>query len=156
VQVSFLMNNLTVDNMGSKSKDLGGVIIPKFIEWFANYLVVKRAAQVQQMLQLFLCHIPGYIMRCMVWSWAACAVYMRTCSRAIADVGSEFWAMSYVSAVAACAWCIDLVLLLTAGAQPPQDVRGAAGCACTQGPLQERSQHHILLLQVRHRQLWCK
>jgi CCR4-NOT transcription complex subunit 1 len=48
VQVSFLMNNLTVDNMGSKSKDLGSVIIPKFIEWFANYLVVKRAAQVRQ------------------------------------------------------------------------------------------------------------
>ncbi|KAF6255467.1 hypothetical protein COO60DRAFT_1641476 [Scenedesmus sp. NREL 46B-D3] len=35
---SFLMNNLTVDNMPSKSKDLGGVILPKYIEWFANYL----------------------------------------------------------------------------------------------------------------------
>lgn len=40
------MNNLTVDNMPQKSKELGHVIIPKYIEWFANYLVVRRAAQV--------------------------------------------------------------------------------------------------------------
>lgn len=40
------MNNLTVDNMAGKSRDLGSVVIPKYIEWFANYLVVKRAAQV--------------------------------------------------------------------------------------------------------------
>jgi hypothetical protein len=40
------MNNLTVDNMPVKSKELGHVIIPKYIEWFANYLVVRRAAQV--------------------------------------------------------------------------------------------------------------
>jgi CCR4-NOT transcription complex subunit 1 len=46
-QVSFLMNNLTQDNMRYKSQDLGGVIIPKYIEWFANYLVVRRAAQVR-------------------------------------------------------------------------------------------------------------
>lgn len=45
-QVSFFMNNLTVDNMPQKSKELGHVIIPKYIEWFANYLVVRRAAQV--------------------------------------------------------------------------------------------------------------
>lgn len=45
-KVSFLMNNLTVDNMGGKSRDLGHVVIPKYVEWFANYLVVKRAAQV--------------------------------------------------------------------------------------------------------------
>ena len=45
-QVSFLMNNLTQDNMPSKSKELGNVVIPKYIEWFANYLVVRRAAQV--------------------------------------------------------------------------------------------------------------
>ena len=47
LQVSFLMNNLTVDNMPVKSKELGNVIVPKFIEWFANYLVVRRAAQVR-------------------------------------------------------------------------------------------------------------
>lgn len=46
-KVSFLMNNITVDNMPSKSKDLGSVVIPKYVEWFANYLVVKRAAQVR-------------------------------------------------------------------------------------------------------------
>lgn len=40
------MNNLTVDNMPQKSKELGNVIVPKYIEWFANYLVVRRAAQV--------------------------------------------------------------------------------------------------------------
>jgi hypothetical protein len=47
LQVSFLMNNLTVDNMPVKSKELGHVIIPKYIEWFSNYLVVRRAAQVR-------------------------------------------------------------------------------------------------------------
>lgn len=46
-KVSFLMNNITVDNMPTKSKELQSVVIPKYVEWFANYLVVKRAAQVR-------------------------------------------------------------------------------------------------------------
>lgn len=47
-QVSFLMNNLTADNMAVKHKELGNVVIPKYVEWFANYLVVRRAAQVRR------------------------------------------------------------------------------------------------------------
>lgn len=46
-QVSFLMNNLTADNMPQKSKELANVVLPKYVEWFANYLVVRRAAQVR-------------------------------------------------------------------------------------------------------------
>jgi hypothetical protein len=56
------MNNLTVDNMPVKSKELGHVIVPKYIEWFANYLVVRRAAQVRSWV-------------CCSWAagcWAAC------------------------------------------------------------------------------------
>lgn len=40
------MNNLTADNMPQKGKELANVVLPKYVEWFANYLVVRRAAQV--------------------------------------------------------------------------------------------------------------
>lgn len=45
-RVSFLMNNLTPGNLGPKGRDLAGLVLPTFTEWFSNYLVVKRAAQV--------------------------------------------------------------------------------------------------------------
>ena len=45
-KVSFIMNNLTVNNVNTKAKELAALVLPQFMEWFANYLVVKRAAQV--------------------------------------------------------------------------------------------------------------
>lgn len=45
------MNNLSKANLGARAKDLASIIVPSgFTEWFANYLVVKRAAQVGQAL----------------------------------------------------------------------------------------------------------
>jgi len=47
-KVSFIMNNLSKQNLAAKAKDLNHLIIaPGYVEWFANYLVVKRAAQVR-------------------------------------------------------------------------------------------------------------
>ena len=40
------MNNITRDNMDHKSVDIRDRIFPDFVPWFANYMVVKRAAQV--------------------------------------------------------------------------------------------------------------
>jgi CCR4-NOT transcription complex subunit 1 len=45
-KVSFIMNNLSQNNLSSKAKELAVLVLPQFLEWFANYLVVKRAAQV--------------------------------------------------------------------------------------------------------------
>lgn len=45
-KVSFLMNNLTQDNMRTKARELGSTVLPGYVHWFGNYLVAKRAAQV--------------------------------------------------------------------------------------------------------------
>jgi hypothetical protein len=148
VQVSFLMNNLTVDNMDSKSKDLGSVIIPKFIEWFANYLVVKRAAQVRLRCQLD----DASYNQCIPSSGAEVVVYVQDGCCVSQHVSRLLHFCVSVMLGPAC-YADLLLLMMTAGAQPPQDVCSAAGCAGTQGPLQERAQHHVLLLQVRQQQL---
>lgn len=41
------MNNLTKDNLDTKSVDIRDRVVPDFLAWFANYMVVKRAAQVR-------------------------------------------------------------------------------------------------------------
>jgi hypothetical protein len=48
-KVSFIMNNLSKQNLPFKAKDLANLVIaPGYVEWFANYLTVKRAAQVRE------------------------------------------------------------------------------------------------------------
>lgn len=41
----FLVNNLTITNVDVKAKELANLVPREFYPWFANYLVVKRAAQ---------------------------------------------------------------------------------------------------------------
>ena len=45
-RVGFIMNNITMQNIDTKIRDLNNHVKPEFHPWFANYLVVKRAAQV--------------------------------------------------------------------------------------------------------------
>ncbi len=40
------MNNITLTNMDTKMRELSNLVKSEFHPWFANYLVVKRAAQV--------------------------------------------------------------------------------------------------------------
>ena len=44
-KVHFFVNNITNTNVDVKAKELASVVTPEFYPWFANYLVVKRAAQ---------------------------------------------------------------------------------------------------------------
>ncbi|GIL66130.1 hypothetical protein Vafri_19725 [Volvox africanus] len=44
-KVYFVMNNLTKDNMESRSVEIRDRVWPDYLAWFANYMVVKRAAQ---------------------------------------------------------------------------------------------------------------
>lgn len=44
-KVHFLVNNITNTNIDVKVKELAGLITADYYPWFANYLVVKRAAQ---------------------------------------------------------------------------------------------------------------
>ena len=44
-KVHFLVNNITNANIDVKVKELAGLITVEYYQWFANYLVVKRAAQ---------------------------------------------------------------------------------------------------------------
>jgi CCR4-NOT transcription complex subunit 1 CAF1-binding domain len=44
-KIAFLMNNLALSNMDAKVAELKTVLSDEYIPWFANYLVVKRAAQ---------------------------------------------------------------------------------------------------------------
>lgn len=46
-KVGFIMNNITLANLDSKIRELRGLVKPDLHPWFANYLVVKRAAQVR-------------------------------------------------------------------------------------------------------------
>ncbi|KAK9805719.1 hypothetical protein WJX73_001907 [Symbiochloris irregularis] len=44
-QVAFLMNNLSPDNLSTKSDELKGALTSDHWNWFVNYMVVRRAAQ---------------------------------------------------------------------------------------------------------------
>lgn len=46
-RVHFIINNITVMNTEQKVKELKAQVGPDYWPWFANYLVVKRAAQVR-------------------------------------------------------------------------------------------------------------
>ena len=45
-QVHFIINNLAPGNYKDSVDKIRKAIFPEFKDWFANYLVVKRAAQV--------------------------------------------------------------------------------------------------------------
>lgn len=47
VQVHFIVNNLSTANLPSKGGALKDLLPKEFWPWFANYMVVKRAAQVR-------------------------------------------------------------------------------------------------------------
>jgi hypothetical protein len=40
------MNNLSEVGLAAKANDLAQILVPTYVPWFSNYLVVKRAAQV--------------------------------------------------------------------------------------------------------------
>jgi len=44
-RVHFLINNLSEDNVEQRAAEIKAKVLPEFIDWFASYLVVKRAAQ---------------------------------------------------------------------------------------------------------------
>lgn len=44
-RIHFLINNVSANNIMQKSADVQSVISEEFYPWFANYMVVKRAAQ---------------------------------------------------------------------------------------------------------------
>lgn len=44
-KVAFHINNLSTSNLGPKAADIKKVLTPEHWPWFANYVVVKRAAQ---------------------------------------------------------------------------------------------------------------
>jgi hypothetical protein len=44
--VHFIINNITTMNIEQKVNELKQHVDPEYWPWFANYLVVKRAAQV--------------------------------------------------------------------------------------------------------------
>jgi CCR4-NOT transcription complex subunit 1 len=44
-KIAFAMNNLSSINLETKVKELKALITEEYFSWFANYLVVKRAAQ---------------------------------------------------------------------------------------------------------------
>ena len=45
-QVHFLINNLAPSDLADRVEMIRTAVFPEFKDWFANYLVVKRAAQV--------------------------------------------------------------------------------------------------------------
>ena len=47
LQVHFMVNNLTATDVVDRATQIQKAIWPEFRDWFANYLVVKRAAQVR-------------------------------------------------------------------------------------------------------------
>lgn len=44
-KILFVMNNVAVANVEAKAAEIREKVLPDFLHWFANYLVVKRAAQ---------------------------------------------------------------------------------------------------------------
>lgn len=48
----FLINNLAPSDLNDRVELIRKAVFPEFKDWFANYLVVKRAAQVCSLLVL--------------------------------------------------------------------------------------------------------
>ena len=61
-KVAFLMNNVSPDNLTSKAAELGKLLPTEHWNWFVNYLVVRRAAQVG-----FLSSFAGCLPNCYLW-----------------------------------------------------------------------------------------
>ena len=53
-KVGFIVNNLSAANLDAKARELRGVVTPDMWPWFANYMVVKRAAQEPNFHSLYL------------------------------------------------------------------------------------------------------
>ena len=54
-RVAFLINNISPKNVDSKVNEMRDLISQELWPWFANYMVVKRAAQVR-VLQVWTLH----------------------------------------------------------------------------------------------------
>ena len=50
----FLINNLAPSDLADRVEMIRTAVFPEFKDWFANYLVVKRAAQVSTRILLHL------------------------------------------------------------------------------------------------------
>ena len=55
-RVAFLINNISPKNVDSKVNEMRELITQELWPWFANYMVVKRAAQVR-VLQVWTLHV---------------------------------------------------------------------------------------------------
>ena len=53
-KVIFLVNNLSGNNLEAKAKELKAILTSETYPWFANYMVVKRAAQEANFHHLYL------------------------------------------------------------------------------------------------------
>ena len=53
-KVIFLVNNLSGNNLEAKAKELKAILTSDTYPWFANYMVVKRAAQEANFHHLYL------------------------------------------------------------------------------------------------------
>lgn len=54
-RIHFMMNNVSALNIDTKALELRDKIYPQYADWFANYIVVKRAAQVSDLHSHSLC-----------------------------------------------------------------------------------------------------
>ncbi len=66
-KVSFLVNNLTRDNLDAKAEELKKALKPEMWPWFCNYMVIRRVAQEANHQNLYLqvglqsqCSVPSH------------------------------------------------------------------------------------------------
>jgi hypothetical protein len=80
--VAFHVNNLSTSNLGAKAGDIKKALTPESWPWFANYMVVKRAAQEPNFHGLYIevrglptCGLPYYARypckscQCLEWAF---------------------------------------------------------------------------------------
>ncbi len=58
--INMQINNLARDNLHDKLDILSSLVTDEFWPWFANYMVVKRAAQVRPLQLLVNAHLPSH------------------------------------------------------------------------------------------------
>jgi len=58
--INMQINNLARDNLHDKLDILSDLVTDEFWPWFANYMVVKRAAQVWPSQLLVYAHLPTH------------------------------------------------------------------------------------------------
>jgi CCR4-NOT transcription complex subunit 1 CAF1-binding domain len=86
VQVHFIVNNLSTANLPSKGTALTDLLPKEFWPWFANYMVVKRAAQV------LLAHATSACMHCF-GRFAACCICQATLALFVKTGAQLPWAV---------------------------------------------------------------